>query len=473
MSEQAIAGKKVDPKFRRNMMIVGGALALAIVGMFVAVLSKGSGQAEVAGGQAVLPSAGANGAEVKRAATPAEQQLLAKKQALEAAEAQQKRESYIPPDSGPAVPVGGAAPAAGHTQGVEGTYVNGGPYGQQGQPAQGAYAAAPAPTQADLEAAEAARAAADRMRSGANMQTKAIVAMSAPMGGHSRVSIAGGGAGAGAGGPALQISSASLDAGRDGREIAGVPGSGRGYAAAGSAGGVVVADALEIFGAVLSSPIDTYKTGYVSAKVVSGPLAGAFLVGTTTLVNEGLQPKFTQMRHNGQTYKIDAIALDEATATNAVSANLDRRILQRYVLPVAMAAVGGAAGALAQPAQSAVGMQGGNTAVVTAQATREQAVAAGVSSAMTLGQRAIDADAQLPIRATLPAGTPIGVMMIAPVLSTDASAASQAAAAGAFARDRAESNAANSTSGRPGLMASPQMMPGMGQIPATAGIGRP
>ena len=94
---------------------------------------------------------------------------------------------------------------------------------------------------------------------------------------------------------------------------------------------------------------------------------------------------------------------------------------------------------------------------------------------MSLGQRAIDADAQLPIRATLPAGTPIGVMFIAPVLSTDSSTAAQSAGAVQFARDRADSNASNSTSGRPSLQQ--QQVPGfpgaVGSIPATAGIGRP
>lgn len=450
------AKKKLAPGAKRNLLILGGVAAAAVLAMGAVVLNRGSNSpsATVAGGPTTLPTAGATGTEVNAAPTPAQAALLAEKQRMEAAAARASGQAaYIPPDSGAAVSMTPGAPV----RSADGTYAGSNGQGNYQPPAQ--------PTQEELNLAEQYRQQIERMRAGAKEQLNAMTALSAPRGGFSRVTIAGGG---GAGDSRLQISSASVNAGTDGREIAGRGGAVASGVAVGAA--QVVADALEIFGGATLSPVDTYRTGYISARIASGALAGAFLVGTTTLVNEGLQPRFTQMRFNGATYKINAIALDEATATNAVSANLDRRILQRYVMPIAMAAVGGAASALARPSEAVTSLGTGSTAVVTASATRDQAVAAGVAAAVGMGQRAVDADASLPIQATLPAGTPIGIMFVEPVLTSDSAVPAQVAAGQQFGRDRAEANAANSALRPMGVGGYGQgpVMPGYpGGLPAT------
>jgi hypothetical protein len=209
-------------------------------------------------------------------------------------------------------------------------------------------------------------------------------------------------------------------------------------AAAQNAGPPLV-DALEIFAATTLTPVDTYQTGYISARIVSGRLAGAFLVGRTQMVNEGLQPRFTQMRLGAKTYAIDAIALDESSGADSVRANLDRRYLQRYVMPVVVAMVGGYTAARAQTGTQVVGIGTdgtGGVGITQPAPTEKQAVYAGVSQAMSITQRAVDQEAALPIRASLPAGTAIGIMFNAPVADVDATreAAQEAARAANVAR---------------------------------------
>jgi hypothetical protein len=183
--------------------------------------------------------------------------------------------------------------------------------------------------------------------------------------------------------------------------------------------GPVVADALEIFAAVSTSPVDTYKTNYASAKIVSGPLAGAFLIGTAQPMEEGLSIEYSMMRHAGKTYQVSAIALDEATATNAVSANVDRRVFQRFILPIVLASTQGYHQARSQTGTTVVGIPTGTgddlAGVTTPAPTREQARSAGIAKGLEIAGNAVQQEAAKPLRFTMENNTPMGIMFRAPV----------------------------------------------------------
>jgi hypothetical protein len=173
--------------------------------------------------------------------------------------------------------------------------------------------------------------------------------------------------------------------------------------------------ALEIVSAELASPVDSYKSTYISAKIVAGRLAGAFMIGAMKVQDEGLQMAFTQMRFNGQSYAIDAIGLDEITSSNAVNSNVDRRYLQRWVYPVANAMLGGFAAASARPPNEVVTGVGG-TVVSTGRTSVDQATAAGIAAGLTITQREIDREAAKPFQFTLAERTGMGILFRTPVL---------------------------------------------------------
>lgn len=167
---------------------------------------------------------------------------------------------------------------------------------------------------------------------------------------------------------------------------------------------------LTIVAARTTSPIDTGKTSYVSAEVIGGKFAGAFLKGTAVLnKGEGLQVIFTDIRFNGKTARINAVALDEQTSADALAGNVDRHILTKYVLPVAFATLSGAASAVAQRGTQVV-TNGFSSSVSVPVATDRQAAAAGISSGTQIGQQVVQTLAQQPNTATLPANTLIGVL---------------------------------------------------------------
>lgn len=377
-------GRRLDPGLKRNLLIVIAAVAAAAALVFIMVVMR-TGGAKGGGAGAVDVRALSTDGKSRPgdgALTEAQTKKLQEVQRREAAEARRNNDMYIPPDglgravAIPKAPDAGAGESTAHQYTPAGSRVVS---HEMSRAEQEAYARRTAGLAVQLQRymegeqqpGEAARVVFESTkRDGAGSST---IASQAP--------------------------------------TARAPEADR---------GAIVVDSLEIFAGETASPVDTYKTRYASARVLSGKLAGAFLVGQTVLENEGLLTTYTTMRWNGRTYKIDAIALDEQTATDALDANLDRRYLQRYVMPVLMAGVGGYAQARAQTSSTTVHTGSGTVVESNSQASRTQAENAAIAAATQIAGRAIERDAALPIRATLPERTPVGVMFRAPVRQADA-----------------------------------------------------
>jgi len=174
---------------------------------------------------------------------------------------------------------------------------------------------------------------------------------------------------------------------------------------------------LEIVAATLSSDLNVPAGGavYASATVRSGVLNGAFLVGSARVVDESLEINFTQMRFGEKLYPIDAIVLDQQTASNAIAGGVDRRILQRYVLPIALATAQGFFSAKSNPGSVVVNV-GQDAGVATPPSTSEQARSAGVSAGLEIAGQTVQQEAQAPIIVSAPRNTSVGLLFRAPVL---------------------------------------------------------
>lgn len=392
-ADAAVPARRLDPGFRRNLLIIGGAFgvcALVIVAIF---LARAGGEKPRPTAQVDLPRATGT-VPTDGLISPAMRESLAAKQADEKRRAQAEGGIYIPPETlnaaVPLLPPSAPSVAAPHPQ----------------EPV-----AVQAPSGPSAQELEAGRRRDELRRAGMERQLGQLVAANTTAAAPARLTFAG------------TPSHAASAAG--GRQTAGPrPGSGVQTAAA-SQSVPTLADGLEIFAAETASPIDTYRTSYVSARIVSGKLAGAFVTGKATQTEEGLQFQYTMMRHGGKTYAIDAIGLDEKTSTDAMEANVDRRYLQRFVMPVLTAGVIGYAQARAQTGSTVVDAVAGSGigavpqsslyGVSTPAPTEKQARQAGVAAGLGLLQQEVAKAAQRPYQMTLDAGTPIGIMFRAPV----------------------------------------------------------
>lgn len=170
---------------------------------------------------------------------------------------------------------------------------------------------------------------------------------------------------------------------------------------------------LSIFGAQLTSPLDTAKTDYISARVTTGPVKGALLFGSGVVVGEeGVRVTFTQMAFEGKAYPIKAVALDTQSSSNAMQADIDRRIFSRYVIPIFGVMGQAYMDAIARPNQQVV-VSDGATNIVTPGASARQAAAAGLGAG--LGKAAEAATYSGPNTAYIPEGSAVGVLFNDPV----------------------------------------------------------
>lgn len=391
-SEDGVAqsSRKVDPSFKRNLMIIGGlvgSVAIAVVVMLVMrSKSVATGSGEV--GLKVSSATQTHGEESPL--SPAMKAAIIEKQRQESEEAKARGEQvHMPAETlGTVTPIreqeGQALQSRQpmpHPSGGSGAYADG-------------------MTQAEAEIWQ-------RRREGLQRQLDGLVRTIEDQRPEKAERVV-----------FTQAAVAPQTGGATG-QLGGTQFVGATVGQAGPAGqsGVELVGGLEIAVGELASPVDTYKTNYTSARIVAGKLAGALLTGTVKVYEEGVQSHFTGMRFNGQFYQIDAIALDEKTSTDALDARVDRRYLERFVFPVAMAAVGAYSQAKAERASTVIVSQNGSIGVETPAPSSEQARNAGISAGIRIiGQEAAK-EAAKPLRFHLADGTPVGVLFRQPVLA--------------------------------------------------------
>ena len=366
-------GRRLDPGAKRVMKWVAGAFGVAFVAV-VGLVFLASGKKEMKA-QVDLSARTNTGAQTDVVQTDYERGRLAELQEQKAAKSRQEGGVYVPPPSG--------APVA-HNGGAPEQLVGPGASSYQTYVTTPQVAIRPGSYQDPVRQ--------QAIQEGLNRQLAQLLA-DAPTG------------------AAIAHVAPYQDPKATGNGQQGVTGQGRGVAAT----NIATEDPdlpgpLTIHAARTTSPIDTEKSPYVSAEVIGGKFAGAFLKGTAVLnQGEGLQVTFTDIRFNGKVAKINAVALDEQTSADALNGNIDRHILSRYVLPITFATVSGAASAIAQRSSSIV-TNGLSTSVVLPEATDKQAAAAGLSSATQVGQQLVQSLSQQKNTVKLPANTTIGVL---------------------------------------------------------------
>lgn len=383
-------GRKVDPGFKRNILIIGGGFALA-VGLMFGMWMLRSGKAEKGTGAVGMGiSTSTIGSPDGEQLSPAMRDAIQAKQVKEReAAAQSGQPVYIPPDVMETPQKITSAQAPGPQD--PGLTNN----------------AAPAPVVLSPEDIEKLA----RRRAGLERQVGALLSVEdigrlAPTRVVFTLPVAQTKENGGKPDQVL-VSSQTAQAGPVQAVLQAVQGNQQ-----------VLINSLEIAAAEVASPVDTYKTNYASARIVAGKLAGAFLVGTVSQREDGLQISYTHMRLGNQTYQIDAIALDEKTSTNAMEADVDRRYLQRWVIPVATAMAGGLANAASRTGSQVIfDKSGGGTGIATPAATAQEIRAAGVVSGMGILQKEVDKEAAKPFQIRLDANTSIGILFRQPVMA--------------------------------------------------------
>ena len=160
--------------------------------------------------------------------------------------------------------------------------------------------------------------------------------------------------------------------------------------------------------------------GPAIAEIVEGPLTGARLSGTFSVVRSagGLSLTFNSMSlPDGRTVPVSAIGLSPWTGGNVTRSRLDPRLLQRYGGIALSGAVTGAAQAIGR-SRGRTTLADGAVVVDVDEATEREIIASSVGRAA--GAVEADLAGRLPSGAliTLDAGAPVVVLFTGPVGQT-------------------------------------------------------
>jgi len=105
------------------------------------------------------------------------------------------------------------------------------------------------------------------------------------------------------------------------------------------------------------------------ARILTGPLAGAVLTGTSQRMGDGAHFEYTLATFKGKPFKINAEAVDEKTASEMIEGNYNGRYAQRFIFPIISEGVKAYAQAKAQTGTQVVVVAPVNGSGVAAQAT--------------------------------------------------------------------------------------------------------
>jgi intracellular multiplication protein IcmE len=186
---------------------------------------------------------------------------------------------------------------------------------------------------------------------------------------------------------------------------------------------------IEIAPAELLSPIDTDKTDEATARITGGPLAGATLIGKLVVFEEDFSIGFTSLRFGGKYYQVQAVGLNEQTASRAMGADVDHRYFDRYVMPILSAGLWGGSTYFTERGRTATqyvpstGL-GGEIVVSNDKASKEEAKNTAIGETAKKAEQIMDGEIQRRAskknRMTLPQFTPLGIRFEQPIYAKDA-----------------------------------------------------
>ena len=156
--------------------------------------------------------------------------------------------------------------------------------------------------------------------------------------------------------------------------------------------------------------------GPVLVELVTGPLKGARLLGSFKKEEEYLVIEMNTAVKDEKSYSVNAIILDPDTTLPGVATEVDRRWFRRVILPAAASFIEGLGSAIAETSGTSVSVEGETVTTQTEDLDTEEELGKAVEKAAEkiaeiVDDEAADVETLVKVRA----GTPVGILFLAPV----------------------------------------------------------
>jgi hypothetical protein len=200
----------------------------------------------------------------------------------------------------------------------------------------------------------------------------------------------------------------------------GVAGGAGGAGVAGPAARPMIQAGTLYFG-IVDRQVNSDEPGPVSASIVSGPLKGAKLLGEFRRNDGSMVIAFRTMSlpDGSKSIGVNAFAVSQQTDGYGVQTAVDNHYLERYGLLLGAALLRGVAEGYARSGATVVTTVGGSTTTYD-QLNNKQIVAQGLGEVGRTVAGVMASDFTRPPTVTVASGTPVGILFVADVMSTDA-----------------------------------------------------
>jgi intracellular multiplication protein IcmE len=167
---------------------------------------------------------------------------------------------------------------------------------------------------------------------------------------------------------------------------------------------------------------NTDAPGPILAQIVTGPLKGARVVGSFTSTYNYLVLSFNTIILDGVDFSANGVAIDPNTTLPGMVTEIDRRYMQRVILPASAAFVTGLTRAIADSGKTTIVIRnsdGSSSTTTSGTNSGDQEIASGIKEAGDEISDLIDevADNIEPML-RVAAGTPLGILFVDPVIAT-------------------------------------------------------
>ena len=183
--------------------------------------------------------------------------------------------------------------------------------------------------------------------------------------------------------------------------------------------GKVIVPSGAIAYAQLLTEVNSDIEGPVLAHVLSGPFAGARIIGEAKVKSNYIVLSFSRIVKDTVSYKMDGIALDENTTLAGQATDINHHYFIRVILPAAAAFVEGYGSALAETGTTVTQIAGGGQATEQPKPDSEESLYAGLREASESVSDMLDEGSSRPITIKIAKGTTMGIFFIDSVTTKD------------------------------------------------------
>ncbi|MCW5590366.1 MAG: DotG/IcmE/VirB10 family protein, partial [Legionellales bacterium] len=215
-------------------------------------------------------------------------------------------------------------------------------------------------------------------------------------------------------------------------ELATALGEGSGQLSGGGAGGATLGAGIpktpppfiragSVFFATMITSVDSDFSGPVMARVVSGPYAGAKLIGSfqpvTTQLDDKLTLTFNTMvvKSYPHSISVNAFAIDPKTARTALATSVDHHYLMRYGTLFASAFLEGYANALTSSGSTSTIQPSGTQTFTFPQLNTRQQIAVGLGTVGNRYSSILQSNFTINPTVYIASGTSVGILFVSDV----------------------------------------------------------